>query len=551
MIDQVMDLREQKAGAAQLRFDYSQIEEQYRDEVKVAAQVIRAQGHAMRGSILKIGRRLIEVKGMLPHGVFGEWIAAEFGMSERMSQNMMNVAREYEGKSEIISFLSDTVLYLLAAPSTPEGARAEVEREAAAGQKVTVEFTKETIAAAQVTKAAAEFAPAKPPKPTPEPVQYATVHDLQLRVASWYDHDLKGAGDNVEGNKLSRLQYMKKNPEDHPDFLSLQKHLPPSYRKSDLIQALNNVLDSRRAWARQAANQASAKVVYASPVRVEPEPRPQMLNDVAVHMLQYGKLDTDIFKTTLESATLEELDQAWKLTPPVTQRDRFLKIGNRRELLFLAQQTGHVDALIKAAMPVVPEPKPSKIDIINRDLDAYEAEAKREAAEWQPEMTAPQPEPTPDMSELAAAWPALPDIEGGVDRFAQHPVSGEPELSSPTTMPADLAAAGYALIDTKPGPGWRWHKGAGKTFASGPLNSVAPTAEAAIADAREHYEAHPPLSVVAKRVMGSPILKRTLILDEPVLRYLHSAILINALRKHIPEQEHSLLSEAVTEALGL
>jgi hypothetical protein len=29
------------------------------------------------------------------------------------------------------------------------------------------------------------------------------------------------------------------------------------------------------------------------------------------------------------------------------------------------------------------------------------------------------------LAELERQWPAMPNLEGGVDRFAQHPVSGE------------------------------------------------------------------------------------------------------------------------------
>jgi hypothetical protein len=31
----------------------------------------------------------------------------------------------------------------------------------------------------------------------------------------------------------------------------------------------------------------------------------------------------------------------------------------------------------------------------------------------------------PDISELAAWWPALPDLQGGLDLFAEYPISGE------------------------------------------------------------------------------------------------------------------------------
>lgn len=114
-----------------LRFDYEQVDEAHRGQVMQAAVQIKASADRMRDSIFAIGNRLLEVKDYLPHGQFGEWLRVEFDLSVRMAQNMMNVAREYGGKSETVSLLSDSVLYLLAAPSTPAEAREAVEQQVA------------------------------------------------------------------------------------------------------------------------------------------------------------------------------------------------------------------------------------------------------------------------------------------------------------------------------------------------------------------------------------------------------------------------------------
>lgn len=393
--------------AVQMGFDYKLIEEQYRDEVKQAAQVIRAQGHAMRTSILKIGRRLIEVKGMLPHGVFGEWIAAEFGMSERMSQNIMNVAREYEGKSETVSFLSDSVLYLLAAPSTPETARQAVEEM--------VRATGDVPTRRQVKRVIAEHRPA----PTPAPSKRVYL------------------GSEVEQPVMRLL-----------------------------------TLDMR----------------------------------------------SDAFNALLLTASADQLLEALKRVPPASDKERYLKIGNRRELLMLARDAAQVDELIQAAMPT--------------PLEQARPEGPREATE----TPAQELLATPD--DLAArGYAIIPSQDGEQWRWKREdgfggavygpPVSLEdaiahvrkliaiieefppamikagleviernkaapPPAPLPATMPPDLTVAGYTLIDTKPGPGWRWHFGHGKTFASGPSpehnRGVAISPEAAIADARRHWE---------------------------------------------------------------
>jgi hypothetical protein len=42
-----------------------------------------------------------------------------------------------------------------------------------------------------------------------------------------------------------------------------------------------------------------------------------------------------------------------------------------------------------------------------------------------------------DPGDLDDVWPAMPDLTGGVDRFAEHPIAGEPE--PPTTLDAQIS----------------------------------------------------------------------------------------------------------------
>ena len=109
-----------------LNYDYSQIDPAVRDAVVSAAVAVKRQESQVRESILIVGRRLIEVKDLLDHGEFEHWCDVEFGMSARTARNMMNAARVFGDKSETVSVLSDSALYLLSAPSTPDEVRAEV-----------------------------------------------------------------------------------------------------------------------------------------------------------------------------------------------------------------------------------------------------------------------------------------------------------------------------------------------------------------------------------------------------------------------------------------
>jgi hypothetical protein len=86
--------------------------------------------------VVTIGQRFIEAKLLLPHGQFIPWIGAEFGITERTAENFMNVARRFFGKTEIVSALPPTVLYSLAAPSTPDGAIDEVLNRIQQGEQL-------------------------------------------------------------------------------------------------------------------------------------------------------------------------------------------------------------------------------------------------------------------------------------------------------------------------------------------------------------------------------------------------------------------------------
>lgn len=136
------------APAPVLRYDYSQIDAGVRGEVQQAAVTIKRQEQQVRAGILLVGQRLSQVKRLLPHGQFSDWCEQEFDLSQRTAQRMMQVAEVFAGKNDTVSFLSDSVLYQIAAPSTPEPARAQVLAEAqAAGTSPTKARVQEIITA--------------------------------------------------------------------------------------------------------------------------------------------------------------------------------------------------------------------------------------------------------------------------------------------------------------------------------------------------------------------------------------------------------------------
>ena len=119
-------------------FDYSDIDEVKRNDVRKAAERIKVRMERTVQDIIEIGIDLNKVKASLGHGHFLRWIEAEFGMTDRTARRFMDVASSYGGKMDIVSDLPATALYELAAPSTPQEVRDQVEELVLDGEKVTV-----------------------------------------------------------------------------------------------------------------------------------------------------------------------------------------------------------------------------------------------------------------------------------------------------------------------------------------------------------------------------------------------------------------------------
>jgi len=79
---------------------------------------------------------LVDSKRRLPHGEWLPWLVREFHWSERTARNLISAYQFVKSKSAKVADLRLDVssLYLLAAPSTPQEARAEVLDRIAAGE---------------------------------------------------------------------------------------------------------------------------------------------------------------------------------------------------------------------------------------------------------------------------------------------------------------------------------------------------------------------------------------------------------------------------------
>ena len=126
----------------QTTFDYTTLDIEDREFVKSKELSIKARTSQ---TIWENGRDLLEVKDRLEHGQFMEWCEVNFPWGRSTIQNMMGVADKLPKFGNLD--ISKSVLYLLAAPSTPEPARQEAIERAEQGETLTHKQAQELIEA--------------------------------------------------------------------------------------------------------------------------------------------------------------------------------------------------------------------------------------------------------------------------------------------------------------------------------------------------------------------------------------------------------------------
>ena len=99
-------------------------------EVKsdIAAEINRHHGLAVARAgeaiqhVIAAGKLLLEVKAALPHGQFGEWMAANIQVSARQAQRYIAVAQGKPLPVRAIAAKNDTVSYLSRSPESVSAA---------------------------------------------------------------------------------------------------------------------------------------------------------------------------------------------------------------------------------------------------------------------------------------------------------------------------------------------------------------------------------------------------------------------------------------------
>ncbi|HMN26821.1 MAG TPA: DUF3102 domain-containing protein [Caldilineaceae bacterium] len=147
-------------SAVDLYYDYNTVAEAYRESVRRAALTIKPRLKRATEDIFVIGKELHATKAMLPHGEYTQWLDIEFSLSERMAQRFVNVYDRLGPKTDKLSVLPPSTLYLLAAPSTPDAAIRAVEKQIERGKRVSVAYVQQVISDAKLHARPLESEPA-------------------------------------------------------------------------------------------------------------------------------------------------------------------------------------------------------------------------------------------------------------------------------------------------------------------------------------------------------------------------------------------------------
>ena len=129
-------------------FDYQKLDSQISLVIQQRTGEIKERLQRSAQDIWEIGKCLVEVREKLKYGQFQSWLQSEFNWSRRMAYNFIQVYEAFDSRANLAQVnLATSVLYLLAAPSTPPELREEVLHQAKEGQKVTYSEVRQVLKA--------------------------------------------------------------------------------------------------------------------------------------------------------------------------------------------------------------------------------------------------------------------------------------------------------------------------------------------------------------------------------------------------------------------
>lgn len=166
----MLDILKGASLQSSLRYDYTKLDATVRETIIDAALDIRQREKRAATDIVEIGRRLLEVRDIVEHGCFLEWIDTEFGWQRSTAYNFMNVADKFPKFGNLDNFGLSAV-YLLSGPSVPDTAIAEA-KAVAETQPVTHAVAKRIVAQHRPARRPVE-ATAPLAQPTNQPIEPA------------------------------------------------------------------------------------------------------------------------------------------------------------------------------------------------------------------------------------------------------------------------------------------------------------------------------------------------------------------------------------------
>lgn len=133
-------------GVPEPPFSYDAIDGGLADQLRRAAERIRARLRSSVSRVVEAGNLLRQAKERLQHGQFMAWVEREVGISPRSAARYMQLAEYATDKMDMVSNLEPGAAYALVAPSTPPEVRASVESDLSAGRAVSEQIIRDRIA---------------------------------------------------------------------------------------------------------------------------------------------------------------------------------------------------------------------------------------------------------------------------------------------------------------------------------------------------------------------------------------------------------------------
>ena len=182
------------------------------EQVTVEIQALHRQAQQMAlGYAIEIGRRLVEVKAMLPHGQWGEYLRERLGYKPSTAQGLMNIFRAYGAdqqslfgpvaKSQAIGDLSYTkALALLVLP--------DEERE-----RFLVDHDVEAMSSRELQATLKELAQAKEEAQTAEQARKQAEEEIRLanERLEGMGQEVREARNQAEGYRMKLDEQQKKS----------------------------------------------------------------------------------------------------------------------------------------------------------------------------------------------------------------------------------------------------------------------------------------------------------------------------------------------------